>query len=178
MNNHRVMYNLFTKIALTVFFLSVFIVSYGQRKKKDKAPEKSIEAPATTPAESIDNRPIPVAEQQVQSKAPVISFAQDTYNFGKATQGDVVKYTFKFTNTGKSDLVLSNVQASCGCTTPNWSREPIKPGASGEIQVSFNTAGKMGPQKKAITIAANTEPSITMLYIEGEVTAQPVLNNN
>ncbi|MCZ2357333.1 MAG: DUF1573 domain-containing protein [Bacteroidia bacterium] len=172
------MYSSLTKIAFLAVFLFVSFLGYGQKKKKEKAPtESSVEAPVTTPAENMELQPKPATET-AQSKSPAIVFAQNTYNFGKATQGEVVKYTFKFTNTGKSDLILSNVQASCGCTTPSWSRDPIKPGNSGEIQVAFNTAGKMGPQKKAVTITANTEPAVTMIYIEGEVTAQAVPNNN
>jgi hypothetical protein len=114
--------------------------------------------------------------QVALAQAPAIVFSEDTHNFGEAAQGEFVKHTFKFKNTGDADLVLSNVKASCGCTVPEWPREAIKPGGSGEIQVTFSTAGKSGFQKKAVTIMANTEPQTKIIYIEGNVTT-PAAND-
>jgi len=71
-------------------------------------------------------------------------------------QGDKVEKTFYFTNTGNEPLIITNVQVSCGCTTPKgWPRDPIPPGARGEISVSFNSAGKMGIQSKPVTLVTN-----------------------
>src|ERR1700760_2679302 len=90
--------------------------------------------------------------------APVMKFEFDTHDFGKIKQGDKVTYEFKFTNTGKSPLIISNATATCGCTTPEWPRNPLQPGEGGKIRVTFNSAGKSGLQDKLITVSANTNP--------------------
>ncbi len=101
--------------------------------------------------------------------APVFSFDQSEFNFGQANEGDIVKHAFTFTNTGKSPLIIANATASCGCTVPEWSKEPIAPGQKGQINVEFNTQGKPGMQNKTVTVTANTNPAITTLKIAGSV---------
>jgi uncharacterized protein (DUF58 family) len=101
--------------------------------------------------------------------APVIEFEGDTYDFGTVNQGEVVKHTFKFRNAGNADLVIQNVKPSCGCTTPTWTNEPVKPGRTGEIQVQFNSATRLGEQFKSITLTANTQPQQKVLILKGTV---------
>lgn len=98
-----------------------------------------------------------------------IKFKEEDYNFGKAKQGDVVEHTFEFTNTGKEPLIIQDCKASCGCTIPEWPRDPIAPGASGKITTKFNTTGKSHDQKKVVTVLANTEPYETFISINGYV---------
>lgn len=87
---------------------------------------------------------------------PVITWDKSTHDFGNMVQGEVVEHTFKFTNTGNEPLVITNVQVSCGCTTPKgWPRDPVMPGGSGELTVAFNSAGKMGAQTKPVIIVSN-----------------------
>ena len=100
---------------------------------------------------------------------PVMKFEKETHDFGKIKQGDVVNYEFKFTNTGKSPLIITGAQASCGCTTPVWPKEPIKPGENGSIKVAFNSAGKQGLQDKQILVTANTNPAQNIVHLIGEV---------
>lgn len=103
-------------------------------------------------------------------KHPVLTLKEETtYDFGKAKEGDIVEKSFAFKNTGESPLIISNITASCGCTTPEWPKEPIAPGAESNIMVRFNTTGKPGQQNKTVTITANTEPSVTELHIKGVV---------
>lgn len=86
----------------------------------------------------------------------VISWEEKTHDFGNIFQGDKVEHTFYFSNSGNEPLIITNVQVSCGCTTPKgWPRDPIPPGAKGEITVSFNSAGKMGIQSKPVTLVTN-----------------------
>ena len=88
-----------------------------------------------------------VIQVKAQSESgAVITFKEKSIDFGDIVQGQKVSHTFELTNTGESPLVISNVAATCGCTVPSWPKEPIAPGASAEIQVSFNSAGKMGKQ--------------------------------
>ncbi|HNE30288.1 MAG TPA: DUF1573 domain-containing protein, partial [Saprospiraceae bacterium] len=76
---------------------------------------------------------------------------------------------FKFKNVGSEPLLITNCKGSCGCTVPTWPKEPIPPGATGEIKVEFNTKGKPGRQSKRVTVTANTVPTETFLEIAGEV---------
>ena len=91
-----------------------------------------------------------------QKNGAVITWEKKTHDFGNIVQGDKVEHTFYFTNTGNEPLIITNVQVSCGCTTPKgWPRDPIPPGAQGEITVSFSSAGKMGKQNKPVTLVTN-----------------------
>ena len=110
------------------------------------------------------------AQPRLHSDAPVMKFEKETHDFGKIKAGDKVTYDFKFTNTGKSPLIITDAIASCGCTKPEWPKTPIKPGESGAIKVTFNSTGKMGLQDKQITITANTNPAQNMVHLIGEVT--------
>ncbi len=106
---------------------------------------------------------------EAQKNAPKIKFDQTTYDFGEIKEGDVVKYEFFFTNTGKSDLVIKDASATCGCTVPGFSFLPIKPGDTSAINVSFNSAHKVGPQKPVITVITNGYPSKQILTMTGTV---------
>ena len=86
---------------------------------------------------------------------PQISFSEDTHDFGDIEQGTKVSHTFEFENAGTEPLILSNVLTTCGCTATDWPREPVAPGDGGKIEVSFNSAGKMGKQNKVITVVSN-----------------------
>jgi hypothetical protein len=95
----------------------------------------------------------------------------DSKDFGKIPQGTPVTATFKFKNTGKIPLVISNVQASCGCTTPDYSKAPIAPSETGFVTATFN-AQATGTFNKAVTVSANVEGGSVVLYLKGEVDAK------
>jgi hypothetical protein len=97
---------------------------------------------------------------------PVLSFEEDFHDFGKLYSGELVTYAFKFKNTGKSMLLISNVGTSCGCTVTAFPKQPIKPGEESTIDVKFDTTGKHGRQSKSITVFANTQPPTSTLRIE------------
>ncbi len=115
-------------------------------------------APASTQAAST-----------ASSSSAEMTFEKLEHNFGTAKQGDVINYDYKFTNTGKEPLIISNATGSCGCTVPDWPKEPILKGGTGIIKVSFNSAGKSGMQDKTITITSNAKNSPVMLHIKGLV---------
>lgn len=91
-----------------------------------------------------------------KASGPVITFEKKVHDFGDLYQGDKVEEVFKFTNTGNEPLIITNVQVTCGCTTPKgWPRDPIAAGGKGEITIAFNSAGKSGRQNKVVTIVSN-----------------------
>ncbi len=98
-----------------------------------------------------------------------IQYESEKFNFGVINEGEVVKHTYKFKNTGNEPLLISNAKGSCGCTVPTWPKEPVPPGGTGEIKVEFNSKGKPGMQSKRVTVTANTTPADTYLEISGEV---------
>lgn len=101
-----------------------------------------------------------------------ISFEEMEHNFGSVVDGDMVKHTFKFTNTGDKNLILFDVKTTCGCTVPeDWPKHPIAPGESGEVKVIFNSNNKVGAVNKSIRIEANTNPTVSSVKITGEVLA-------
>jgi hypothetical protein len=109
-----------------------------------------------------------------QTVEPKISFETDIHDFGKFKEEDgKVTYSFEFVNTGGTDLVIQNVTASCGCTAPNWTREPIPPGAKGFVAATYNPAGRPGPFRKYVTVVSNSNPGSVRLTITGEVTPKP-----
>ena len=107
--------------------------------------------------------------EREKSVMPDFSFEKELHDFGQLVDGEKVSYSFKFTNTGDAPLIISNAKGSCGCTVPNWSRNPIAPGESGSIDVTFDSSGRSGKQNKAITLTANTNPSRKVLNITSEV---------
>ncbi|MFT4679070.1 MAG: hypothetical protein ACI84C_000817 [Flavobacteriales bacterium] len=104
------------------------------------------------------------------STLPIITFEDSTYNFGKVSEGELVKYTYKFENTGNAPLIISRVETSCGCTTAkDWSEAPYSTGAEGEITIEFDTNKRPGHQKKSIDIITNSVPAVIRIYLEGDV---------
>lgn len=105
--------------------------------------------------------------------APVMKFKVDTLDFGTVTQGTIVEKDFKFTNTGKSPLVITSASGSCHCTVPHFPEEPIAPGKSGVIHVVFDSNGKMGYQLKTATINSNNRDGVVVIYLTGTVNVPP-----
>ncbi|MCB0558116.1 MAG: DUF1573 domain-containing protein [Lewinellaceae bacterium] len=98
-----------------------------------------------------------------------IAFEEESYDFGEVDEGAVVVHTFQFTNTGKAPLLISSARSTCGCTVPDWPKEPIPPGENGKIEVKFNTRGKKNKQTKPVTIVANTYPATSKIFLQGFV---------
>jgi Protein of unknown function (DUF1573) len=110
------------------------------------------------------------AQNARKTSGAEITWEKATHDFGDVFQGDKVEYTFRFTNTGKQDLVITNVEVTCGCTTPKgWPRDPVKPGDSGELTVAFNSAGKIGKQNKVITITSNSVGTLNQIMFTANV---------
>lgn len=104
---------------------------------------------------------------------PVIKFETEEHDFGKIEQGQRVSYAFKFRNTGGSPLLISNATGSCGCTVPEWPKNPVAPGESGVINVEFNSEGKHDQQIKTVTLITNCEPPTKIITIKAFVNSRP-----
>jgi len=105
-----------------------------------------------------------------ENLAPVMTFKETEFDFGTAVEGDILKHSFSFTNTGNAPLIIVNAKGSCGCTVSDWPKEPIAPGATKEMLVTFNTNGKPNLQSKQVTITTNTTAEKQVLKIKAMVT--------
>ncbi len=123
-----------------------------------------IEGTSTTPDATEKPAPIPA-----NGKYPQMSFNEKEFDFGDITQGEKVSHTFTFTNTGDADLLISDAKASCGCTVPEYPKDAIKPGKTGKLKVTFDSAGKSGETKKTITITCNTAQGMEQLAIKTNI---------
>jgi hypothetical protein len=117
------------------------------------------------------NNPNSATGKQDPSGLPKFQFETDIHDFGKVIEGEKLSYSFKFKNIGNSDLIIATASASCGCTVPEYPKDPIHKGSEGVITVTFNTAGKNGFQHKTVTLGANTQPSDIVLHIKAMVSS-------
>jgi len=101
-----------------------------------------------------------------------IEFEQTEFDFGQVKEGEIVERLFSFTNTGTAPVILEQVSASCGCTTPAYTQTPVQPGKTGEIKVRFDSNGQVGRQQKIISVASNAENGMMTVQIRGEVKAK------
>ncbi len=108
-------------------------------------------------------------EQATMVDGPSITFEETSFDFGDIYQGDKVEHVFKFENTGSQPLIITNVQTTCGCTASEWPREPVLPGESANLKVSFNSASKYGRQNKIISIISNAVSPLNQVKITTNV---------
>ncbi len=109
------------------------------------------------------------ASGEKKDTLPIITFEKDVHDFGRVIQGEKVSCNFKFKNTGKSDLIISQVSSSCGCTVTKFPKKPIKPGAEGKITVTFDSEGRKGIQNKAVTVVTNCQPPAVIVRIKASI---------
>ncbi|MCC7233162.1 MAG: DUF1573 domain-containing protein [Bacteroidia bacterium] len=149
-------------LSLTVLLL-LFSGCHRESSQNSNIPENGINTDVVNNPES--------ASGSKGKQVPEITFETTEHDFGTMTEGEKVSYSFRFTNTGNADLVIRAAQGSCGCTVPEWPKEPVKPGQQGLLTVTFNSEGKVGIQNKSVTIISNTMPNTRMIYVKAEVLA-------
>jgi len=128
----------------------------------------------------INKEKLEVAKQRdykMNEGAAAIAFSKNEHDFGVINEGDIVETTFSFTNTGKSELIITKATATCGCTVPEWPREPIAVGDSGSIKVKFNSSGKPNKQNKTVTLTTNTAKGKETVVIKAQVTPKQKTNS-
>lgn len=101
-----------------------------------------------------------------------LEFVESVFDFGEIKEGEVVEHMYIFENKGTAPIILSQVSASCGCTTPSYTQTPILPGKQGEVKVVFDSNGQVGKQQKIITVVSNAENNVTTVQLRGEVVAK------
>ena len=111
----------------------------------------------------------PKSATETSDKQAAIKFDKEEHDFGSLLQGEVVSYSFHFTNTGNMPLIISEVGSSCGCTVGDYPRKPIEPGKTGDIKVTYNSSGHHGFQSRFLTVMSNTNPAKTTLRIKATV---------
>ncbi|MEO1437102.1 MAG: DUF1573 domain-containing protein [Bacteroidota bacterium] len=129
----------------------------------------------TTNPAPVTPAPNPAANTPAVPTGPTtsIAFAENTFDFGTVNEGEKVEHVFTFTNSGNEPLTITNAKGSCGCTVPDWPKEPIPPGKGSEIKVVFDSKGKSGKRDQKVTITANTNPVQTVINMVGEVIKDP-----
>ncbi len=122
------------------------------------------------PADVVNN-PITASGENNMDELPLMEFKEVVHDFGTVIEGEKVTYSYKFKNTGGSNLLISSVSASCGCTATKYTKEPVKPGEEGIVTVTFNSYKRKGYQNKSVTVSANTQPNKIVLRMKAKVIA-------
>lgn len=157
-------------IALSFFAIAVVEILRLVLPREPQFPSNFIENKnGAGPMQNMMGQNPTANERLTDSTLTSIEFAEEIFNFGDIYEGDKVTHEYQFINTGKIPLVIKGAKASCGCTIPSYSKEPIMPGKEGVIKVVFNSAGKGGAQHKAVHVTANTIPNFTVIEFTANV---------
>jgi hypothetical protein len=159
-----------------IIYLSLSMLIIGAcGNEKPKADPTLVENPVSASTETSA-----ISTDTSTFEGAIISFEKTEHEFGTITEGEKAEYSFKFTNTGKKQLLISSAAASCGCTVPTYSKEPIPPGGTGMIKVVFDSKYRLDRFEKYVTVLSNTSPAETKLYIRGLVvpSTQPKVDLN
>ena len=164
-----------------IILAAALLLTACNRDKTAEVGAEGMNAAATAASDAtanpiVDNPNVVSENEAPDPNAPVMKFAEAEFDFGDIKPNSTVRHTFTFTNVGKSPLLIEDATASCGCTTPSWTKEPVAPGATGTMEVQFDSRGKQGIVSKQVAVRANTQPSTTTILIKGNVltpAAQP-----
>tara|TARA_R110002050_G_scaffold80768_1_gene172716 strand:- start:24040 stop:24585 length:546 start_codon:yes stop_codon:yes gene_type:complete len=174
-NIQNIQTGLLVLIAATVLY-GTFLKGNDSSNSDDRGirhrkTERKSNIAATPPSAVPPNKPAPAPApvQQIVNNPTTMSFEEMSHDFGNIDQDSENKYTFKFTNTGDKPLIIETATGSCGCTIPEFPREPIAPGATSEIKVVYKPGKQKGLQNKTVTVIANTQPKDTRLNITANV---------
>jgi len=155
-----------TALALAISGLLVSCNTTSTQATAEETTETATtETTETVPSEKTDTS----VKADTSQELAAIQFEEVEYNFGTVVEGTKVEHVFKFKNTGSVPLVVQNVQPACGCTAPEWSKEPVAPNETGEIKLVFDSKGRPGVANKTATITANIEGGTTQIALKGTV---------
>ena len=170
------MKSIFVKYVMLVALVAVLVSGCKNKDSEKRIAElenrlAEIEAkkgstPAATAAETT-------GEEKPEGPLPSFAFETTEHDFGTINEGDIVEYTYSFKNEGQAPLIIQGAQGSCGCTVPDWSKEPVPAGGTGYVKAKFDSHGKQNVQNKTVTVTANTFPKQTVLKFKAMVTPKP-----
>lgn len=153
-----------TGLNYAIILTSMLVISCGSDQKKNEKNGEVIVSP-----DIVNNPETANGEITDKTGVPKFDFEEITFDLGTVQSGESVTHEFKFKNSGDKDLIISQAKGSCGCTQPEYPKDPITPGDEGVIKVTFNSTGISGQITKNITLIANTTPNTKVLTITGEV---------
>lgn len=148
-------------LALATFMFSCNSESSAEEVGTEQTTETTVVEPSTVTE--------PMVETAVATATTILTVDRMEHDFGKIPDTAPVETSFVITNDGDEPLLITNAQGSCGCTVPEYPKDPIPPGESRDMKVSFNPTGKEGVNNKTVTITANTEPATTIIYVKSDV---------
>jgi hypothetical protein len=146
------------RITLSIAVLAAFACAASAQEKKQTINTQQNAAAAPAPAKT-------------SLTADNIAFKSESYDFGTIPEGPAAEHVFTFTNTGKEPIVIERVQPSCGCTAPDWSKEPIAPGKTGMVKATYGTQGRPGHFEKNMTVFTNA--GVRSVSFKGTVEKAP-----
>ena len=144
-----------------LLMMFLFIACSSPQEKHPGIPEDAIDP-------AVMENPASASGSQ-KGKVPKFEFQDTVHDFGKIIEGEKVSFAFRFKNVGDGELIIRAANGSCGCTVPEWPKDPIQPGGTGIINVTFNSEGREGMQHKSVTLVSNTMPNTKELNISAEV---------
>jgi len=148
--------NYVARVLITLVFM-LGIVACSSKEKDGEVSADLVRNPITGSGKSMENN------------LPQIEFESKTHDFGIIVEGERVAWTYKFKNTGGSDLIITHASSTCGCTVPKYSKKPIPPGGEGKIEVVFNSSNRPGSNHKNVRVMSNTQPNVSILELTAEV---------
>jgi hypothetical protein len=165
--------NILLGIVILLLLVNIGLHFYPLHKltSKENVTIEAVKEPS--PFDNLTTDPYYNVPTDATGPTTAIQFDKEKHDFGKMKEGDVSHTVFTFTNTGTEDLFISNAVGSCGCTVPEWPKEAIKAGKSGEIKVEFDSHGKQGEQLKTVTVTSNTDKPNTVLSIKAVILPKP-----
>lgn len=153
---------IYLKVFIILLIFSLFSCNSENSNENSNKNESHISS-------EIINNPISASAEVDKDVLPKFKFENEEHDFGLIIQGEKVSHTFRFTNVGGSDLVISSAKATCGCTVPRFDKKPIPPGEKGTIEVIFDSANRRGQQHKTVSVFANTQPNKIELNIYTDI---------
>lgn len=170
MTNAMVHQRFSTFLALTILTVVVFVSCQSNWSTElDTTRSEANSAKSNNEISDLISLPVTAGGTSDTTQLAILDFASKEFRFDTILEGDKVIHHFNFKNSGSKSLLIHDVRTSCGCTIPEWPKEPIHPGDSSAIVVSFDSKGRPGVQNKNIKIYANTYPNISEIVISGYV---------
>jgi hypothetical protein len=168
-------------VLLTVLTLSMFTIAiveltgisntaiFNRFHKQDPGEELYVPEKASQATDTAGVKPVTRSQKVLEMEKTSMEFSETKFNFGKAKEGQVLKHTFRFKNTGTQPLMIAKTDVTCGCTVTDFPKEPIPPAGEGKLTVQFNTSGKSGIQQKNIIVHSNAVPEAVGISIEADI---------